>query len=107
MTPATKPFAGKVALIAGRSRGIDAAVVREGPSVAFGYATSEDLAEALADDIQATDSRAVALRADQAVANDVENLVWETSDDFRRRDIFVSPASVYATGSVSDPSADI
>jgi 3-oxoacyl-[acyl-carrier protein] reductase len=55
-TNITKQLAGKVALVAGGSRGIGAAIVKrlaaDGASVAFSYAASADKANALVRELE-------------------------------------------------------
>jgi 3-oxoacyl-[acyl-carrier protein] reductase len=105
------PLSGKVALVTGGSRGIGAAIVRrlagDGADVAFSYAASVERAENLVRDIEASGHRALAVRADQAIASEVQDLVRQTHAAFGRLDILVNSAGVFVTGMVDDPDADL
>jgi 3-oxoacyl-[acyl-carrier protein] reductase len=105
------PLSGKVALVTGGSRGIGAATVRrlaqDGADVAFSYAASADRADALVQEIEASGRRALAVRADQAVAAEVQDLVRQVHEAFGRLDILVNSAGVFVTGTVGDPHADL
>lgn len=105
------PLSGKVALVTGGSRGIGAAIVRrlarDGADVAFSYSASRDRADDLVREIEASGRRALAVRADQAVASEVQALVRQAHAAFDRLDILVNSAGVFVTGMVDDPDADI
>jgi 3-oxoacyl-[acyl-carrier protein] reductase len=111
MTQASKPLAGKVALVTGGSRGIGAAIVRrlaaDGADVAFSYAASADKADALVAEIERLGVRAAAFRADQADAQQVAKLVRDATARFGRLDILVNSAGLFVMGQPGDASADI
>ncbi len=111
MTSTNLPLTGKVALVTGGSRGIGAAIVRrlarDGADVVFSYAASQPKADALVDEIEALGRRAIAIRADQAVAAEVAELVRQAHAAFGRLDILVNSAGVFVTGSVDDQQADL
>jgi len=113
MTNATTslPLYGQVALVTGGSRGIGAAIVlrlaRDGADVVFSYSNSPDRAEAIAAEVKALGRRTLAVKADQAVAADVERLVKTAHEAFGRLDILVNSAGVFVTGIVGDPAADL
>lgn len=110
MNTQTLPLAGKAALVTGGSRGIGAAIVRllarDGAAVAFSYAASADRANALVAQIEASGGRAVAFKADQAVAQEVQALVTQAHEALGRLDILINSAGVFVTGMVDDASAD-
>jgi 3-oxoacyl-[acyl-carrier protein] reductase len=96
--------------VTGGSRGIGAAIVRrlarDGAAVAFSYAASADRANALVAQIEANGGRAVAFKADQAIAQEVQALVTQAHEALGRLDILVNSAGVFVTGMVDDASAD-
>lgn len=110
MTQVFQPLAGKVAIVTGGSRGIGAAIVRrlarDGADIAFSYAASADQAEQLAREIEALGRRAIAIKADQAIAAEVVGLVKQAYAAFGRLDILVNSAGVFVTGNVGDAQAD-
>ena len=67
-TPASPPFAGRVALVTGGSGGIGRPLVLDladaGAAVAVGYGASREPAEELASDVVAAGGRAIAVGAD-------------------------------------------
>lgn len=110
MTQVTHPLAGKAALVTGGSCGIGAAIVRrlarDGADVAFSYAASCERAEDVVREVEALGRRAVAIRADQADASEVEALVQKAHAALGRLDILVNSAGVFVTGRVDDAKAD-
>ncbi|HET7211258.1 MAG TPA: 3-oxoacyl-ACP reductase family protein [Methyloceanibacter sp.] len=107
----SKKLSGKVALVTGGSRGIGAAIARsladEGADVAISYAASAGKAESVVKDLKQRGVRAVALKADQAKAEEVEALVKAVVEQFGRLDILVNNAGVFVTGQVHDSSNDV
>lgn len=106
-----KVLQGKAALVVGGSRGIGAATVRrladDGADVAFSYVASGDAAAQLARDVSALGVRGIALRADQADATEVAELVRSAHRHLGKLDILVISAGVTALGDVGDPAADL
>jgi len=102
----SKKLTGKVALVTGGSRGIGAAIARaladDGADVAVSYASSEDKAKAVVEELLAKGVRAHAFKADQADAGEVNGLVNAVVQRFGRLDILVNNAGVFATGSVNE-----
>jgi 3-oxoacyl-[acyl-carrier protein] reductase len=107
----SQPLKDKVALVTGGSRGIGAAIVKrlakDGADVVFSYSNSKDRADEIVAAVEATGRRAVAIKADQAVSADVENLVRSAHEVFGKLDILVNSAGVFVTGVVGDPASDI
>ncbi|QKZ06123.1 3-oxoacyl-ACP reductase family protein [Pseudomonas eucalypticola] len=102
----TQPFTGKVALVQGGSRGIGAAIVKrlaaEGAAVAFTYVSSQAPAQALADGITALGGKALAIKADSADAQAIQDAVTRTVDTLGRLDILVNNAGVLALGPLDE-----
>jgi 3-oxoacyl-[acyl-carrier protein] reductase len=102
---------GKVAIVTGGTRGIGAAIVRrlseEGADVAFSFAGSLDRANELVKEIELRGGRALATKADSAIAQEVSDFVNAAYKHFGRLDILVNSAGVSLMGNVSDPGADI
>ncbi|AUY33231.1 3-oxoacyl-ACP reductase FabG [Pseudomonas soli] len=100
------PLTGKVALVQGGSRGIGAAIVRrlarEGAKVAFTYVSSSASAEALAGEINSGGGQALALRADSADTQAVQQAVADTAKAFGGLDILVNNAGVLAVAPVAE-----
>ncbi len=102
-------LAGRVALVTGASRGIGAAVARayaaEGASVALGYEPRPDmavLAEDLATELRTAGTKAVALAADLADPDAVEQLVDGARAHLGPLDIVVANAALSAQSSWRD-----
>lgn len=99
-------LAGKVALITGGSRGIGAAVAKrlakQGATVVISYAANADKARAVVAAIEDDGGKAVAVRADQADAEQVAALVGGVIARFGQLDILVNNAGVFETGSIAD-----
>ncbi|UUX94569.1 SDR family NAD(P)-dependent oxidoreductase [Aquabacterium sp. J223] len=107
----THPLAGKVALVTGGSRGIGAAIVRrlaqDGADVVFSYSNSAARAQAVSAEVESLGRRVLAVRADQANAAEVRQLVQTAHQAMGRLDILVNSAGVFVTGLVDDPAVDL
>ncbi|MFJ3681302.1 SDR family oxidoreductase [Pseudomonas sp. NPDC090208] len=110
MTPLTKRFTGKIALVTGGSRGIGAAIVRrlaeEGAAVAFTYSASTANAESLVDKIRGEGGSALAIKADSKVALEVEQAVIKTIEHFGALNILINNAGVLGLGTVDEFSVE-
>jgi 3-oxoacyl-[acyl-carrier protein] reductase len=107
----TQTLSGKVALVTGGSRGIGGAVVhrlaKDGADIVFSYGSSKEQADQVVREVEACGRRAVAIKADQAVASKVEALVKAAHGAFNRLDILVNSAGVFVTGLAGDPAAGL
>jgi 3-oxoacyl-[acyl-carrier protein] reductase len=105
------PLQGKVAVVTGGSRGIGAAIVerlaRDGADVAFSYSNSKDRADQIVAKVEAHGRKALAVRADQAIAAEVTGFIKQAHETFGRIDILINSAGVFVTGHVADETADI
>ncbi|MHB1159253.1 MAG: 3-oxoacyl-[acyl-carrier-protein] reductase [Chloroflexota bacterium] len=92
----------KVALITGGSRGIGRAIAlrlaREGVAVVVNYVSSEGAAREIVDQVQAQGGRALAVRANVAVAAEAEAMVERVIGEFGRLDILVNNAGITRDG---------
>lgn len=90
---------GKVAVVTGASKGIGAEIARqlaaEGASVVVNYASSQEGADQVVDEIAKRGGKGIAVQADVAKKKDIERLFAETKKAFGRLDILVNNAGVY------------
>jgi NAD(P)-dependent dehydrogenase (short-subunit alcohol dehydrogenase family) len=111
MTSTNRSLQGKVALVTGGSRGIGAAtalaLADEGADVVISYVASAEKAQAIVRQIESKGVRALALKADQADAVQVEGLVKAVAERFGRLDILVNNAGVVASGTIDNPDNDL
>jgi 3-oxoacyl-[acyl-carrier protein] reductase len=95
---ATQSLAGKVALIAGGSRGIGAAVARRlaasGAAVAVTYKSRRDAADAITGAIAEDGGNALSFQTDIADGASVDRLVKDVVESFGRIDILVNSAGI-------------
>src|ERR1043165_4804023 len=96
--PEQKPFAGRVAIVTGGTRGIGGAIVlelaRRGADVAFNYAKSADAAESLKTELEALGVRSFALRCDVTDTEAAAGLGQQAKDTFGRIDYLVNNAGI-------------
>jgi 3-oxoacyl-[acyl-carrier protein] reductase len=92
------PFAGRVALVTGGSRGIGRAIAlafaRCGADVGFSYWESEAAARATADEVRALGRRTFTVRSDSARPEEAARLVEATRTDLGRLDVVVASAGI-------------
>ncbi len=88
----------KVAIVTGASRGLGRAaalaLAQEGCSVAVNYLSSEDAAQEVVRQIRALPGKAIAVRADVSKADQVNEMVRRTLEEFGRIDILVNNAGI-------------
>jgi len=95
-------LSGRVALVTGGSRGIGRAIVealaREGAKVAFVYRSNKDAADQLVADLETDQREAMALQADVANTEEVDQVVAQVLEKWERIDILVNNAGVTRDG---------
>jgi 3-oxoacyl-[acyl-carrier protein] reductase len=96
----------QVAIVTGASRGIGAAVAqrlaKDGFAVAVNYASSSTEADALVAELTAAGTRAIAVKADVAKADDVRRLFETTEQQLGKVDVLVNNAGVLKTVPLAD-----
>src|SRR5918911_2524937 len=96
--PDQKPFAGRVAIVTGGTRGIGRAIAlelaRRGADVAFNYAQSAEAAETLKGELEALGVRALAARCDVADTEAAAEMVRQVRAEFGRIDFLVNNAGI-------------
>ena len=94
----SKPFAERVAIVTGATRGIGRAIALElanrGAHVAFNYAKSREAAASLCAEIEAAGSQALSIQNDVANTDAAVDMVKEVKDKFGRIDFLVNNAGV-------------
>lgn len=88
----------RVAIVTGASRGIGRAIAlslgQEGTKVAVNYSSSRSAADEVVERIHSQGSEAIALQANVANPDDVEQLVQQTLNKWGRVDILVNNAGI-------------
>lgn len=101
-----KKLSGKIALVTGGARGIGAGIARafadDGADVIISYSASVDHANTLVDELKSKGVKAAALKADQADAKQVRQLINDVIAKFGGIDILVNNAGVYVPGAIDD-----
>lgn len=99
-------FENKVSLVTGSSRGIGRALAltlaREGAAIVVNYVRNADLAAETVREIEALGSRAVAVRANMELAEEVDLLFDRVAAEFGRLDHFVSNAAASAFKKITE-----
>jgi len=97
---------GRTALITGGSRGIGRATAiifaRAGADVAFSYASREDAARKVRDEIEKLGRRSLAVQADLSRPGEPESLVECFFGEFPRLDILVNNHGIWTYGRMGD-----
>jgi len=106
MPTTSLPFTGKSALVTGASRGIGAAIAQrlaaDGASVAITYSHGRQKADELAQSIEKSGGRALAIQADSADPASVREAVAQTVKSFGQLDILVNNAGIAVIQPVID-----
>jgi len=94
----------KVALVTGAARGIGRAIAvdlaRQGADVVLNYRTRHDSAEEVAGKIRETGSKAMLVKADVAVEDEVKAMIERAVWEFGSIDILVNNAAIHRGGRV-------
>ena len=104
-------FDGKVAVVTGASRGIGKAtalaLAKESCAVVVNYNKSQGKAQEIVDEITKMKSRAIAVRCDVSVRNDVEMMFKDAVEAFGKVDILVNNAAIMETPLFMDTTDDV
>jgi len=89
----------KVAVVTGGSQGIGAGIVRklaeQGAHVVFTYNSNKEAAERLVNEVETSDTKVIAVKADVTNTQDLEVLFEKVADAFGKIDILVNNAGVF------------
>lgn len=103
-------FKNKTVLITGASRGIGAAIARQfaskGANVVINYASSDDQAAALVEELETLGSKAIAIKADIGSEEEVKELITKAVEVFGSLDILVNNAGIVFDIPFSEKSSD-
>ncbi|WP_374776268.1 3-oxoacyl-ACP reductase FabG [Streptomyces sp. NBC_01310] len=97
---------GKSALVTASSRGIGRAIAlrlaSDGAEVAVTYQSNAAAAQEVVDTIVAAGGKAIAIKADFAVKNDIESVYKEVLNSFGKLDIVVNNAGIAGNGPIAE-----
>lgn len=95
-----------IAIVTGASqgigRGIALGLAEAGADVAVNYHRNRDGAEAVANEIQALDRRAIVLQGDVSKRNDVDRMIRQTLSAFGKIDILVNNAGLLVASPIEN-----
>ncbi len=98
MTDSLKPFAGRVAIVTGATRGIGRAIAlelaRRGADIAFNYAKSAEAADTLKKESEVLGSRVISVQCDVANTESAAAMVKQVKEALGRIDFLVNNAGV-------------
>ena len=101
---------GKRALVTGGSRGMGAEIAKklasEGADVALTYVNSKDAADAVVREIEGMGRKAVAIKADNRKAQDIQNAVQQAARDLGGLDILVNNAGNFIVAPIEEMSIE-
>ncbi len=102
-----KKLENRVALVTGGSRGIGKATVyalaEEGANVGINYIKNKELAEQICEDVRKKNGvKAIALKADVSVPDEVQEMVDTMLKEFGKIDILVNNAGIFAGSKLVD-----
>jgi len=104
-------FKDKVAVVTGSSRsigrGIALALARNGCAVTVNYSKSRDEADEVVDSIRQMGGKAIAVRCDVSMREEVENMFTATIDAFGKVDVLVNNAGVAIGASLLETTDEI
>jgi NAD(P)-dependent dehydrogenase (short-subunit alcohol dehydrogenase family) len=99
-------FTGKVAIITGSSGGIGEGIAlrfaEAGAAVVVNYRSNTEGAQGVVDQIKANGGKAIAIQADVAQREEVEQLIAQTVDAFGRLDVIVNNAGLQGLAFLMD-----
>ncbi|MGS2741802.1 SDR family NAD(P)-dependent oxidoreductase [Sinomicrobium sp. M5D2P17] len=98
----------KVAFVTGGTRGMGQAIVKrlskEGATVIFTYASSDEKARLIVNEINQSGGNALAIKADGAVKGNLENAIEQAVATFKKIDILVNNAAISIGGPIETAS---
>ena len=104
-------FDGKVAVVTGASRGIGRgialALAKEGCTVVVNYNRFQEKAHEVVEAIKAAKARAIAVRCDVSVRNEVEGMFKTTVEEFGKVDILVNNAGIGEMAPILETTDDL
>ena len=101
----------KVALVTGSSQGIGSGIALKfaeaGADLVINYHNNDALAEAVAQQVRGFGQKAITVKADVSIADDVIAMVQKTLDTFGRVDVLVNNAGIFISGKIAELEEDV